>query len=519
MEADVELLHAYAETRNEEAFTVLVRRNVDLVYSAALRQVGHDSHLAEDVTQSVFTDLARKAALLSSRETIAGWLYTSTHFAASKVVRAERRRRVREQVSHIMQELTSDSSAAVDWRQLDPIIDSVMLELNEKDREAVVLRFFAGRSFTEIGTALQLPPDTARKRVERALDKLHGLLARRGVRSTSGALALAISNHAIAAAPPGLAAAVSGAVLTGTAVSFTTAVVAQLAFMSKLPLAIAAAAIAILSVTLVVQQTRKSAVHQEVVLLRTQHAKMSADIATARKRGVEATAASISASTALGWQENVISPSEITARWGSKEQIRAGLDSSYAPLFRRLKLRPEGTEALKDLLAERVRIASFEVSDFLISAGAAAAEISLAERKEIETVATREIDGRIRALLGEADFEYFRTFERTLQLRAPFLAVADQLKLSAEPLRDDQIEQLVSWTAAEFAGRDGALDVHMSSIVSEDLLARAQAILSPLQLEKLRIYRTSMEALWQIIAVNRAAEAKGMIQAVESHAP
>ena len=92
MTPDRELLRQYAETRGEEAFAELVRRHLDLVYSAALRQVNGDAHLAQDVAQTVFTDLARKAEALSRRSVVTGWLYTSAHFAAAKAVRTEQRR-------------------------------------------------------------------------------------------------------------------------------------------------------------------------------------------------------------------------------------------------------------------------------------------------------------------------------------------------------------------------------------------------------------------------------------------
>ena len=97
MTPDSELLGRYAQTRSEDAFAELVRRHVNLVYSAALRQVNGDAHLAQDVAQTVFTDLARKAGSLARRESLTGWLYTSAHFAASKIVRTENRRRDREE--------------------------------------------------------------------------------------------------------------------------------------------------------------------------------------------------------------------------------------------------------------------------------------------------------------------------------------------------------------------------------------------------------------------------------------
>ena len=92
---DSELLRRYAEDRSEAAFAELVKRRVGLVYSVAVRQCGGDAHLAEDVTQRVFSDLARKAAELAARPVLSGWLYRSAQFAASDVVRSERRRRCR----------------------------------------------------------------------------------------------------------------------------------------------------------------------------------------------------------------------------------------------------------------------------------------------------------------------------------------------------------------------------------------------------------------------------------------
>src|SRR5438445_10206177 len=126
---DRELLQRYVESRCEAAFTELVQRYIDFVYSSALRQVGGDSHLAQDVTQSVFVDLARKAASLSPRTVLTGWLYTSASYAAAKTVRAEQRRRAREQEASIMQELSREPNLEPRWEQLRPVLDDVMHEL------------------------------------------------------------------------------------------------------------------------------------------------------------------------------------------------------------------------------------------------------------------------------------------------------------------------------------------------------------------------------------------------------
>src|SRR2546423_15188089 len=100
---DATLLRRYAATRAGDDFAELVRRHLNLVYSAALRQVNGDAHLAQDVTQLVFADLARKAATVANHRVLAGWLFTSTRFAAAKAVRGEQRRQAREAEAHLLQ--------------------------------------------------------------------------------------------------------------------------------------------------------------------------------------------------------------------------------------------------------------------------------------------------------------------------------------------------------------------------------------------------------------------------------
>jgi len=220
MTDDSQLLRRYVEERSEAAFTELVNRHVNLVYYAALRRVGGDAHLADDVTQSVFADLARKAASLQDRPVLAGWLYTSTRFAAAQAVRSEQRRRTHEQEAHTMHELHAEPET--NWEQLRPVIDEALDELNDTEREALLLRFFESRPLAEIGARFSLSPDAARMRVDRALDKLRGLLASRGIASTAAALAAIIASQSGLAAPAGLVARVVAGVL-GRAGAATTA--------------------------------------------------------------------------------------------------------------------------------------------------------------------------------------------------------------------------------------------------------------------------------------------------------
>jgi len=280
MTPDSELLHRYAGTKSEAAFAELVQRHVNLVYSTALRQVNGDAHLAQDVAQTVFTDLARKASSLSRRATLTGWLYTSAHFAAAKAVRTENRRRDREEkfMREPIHETTPDpgfAEARADWEKLRPALDDAMHELKEADREAILLRYFENRPFGEIGGKLGLNENSARMRVERALEKLRGLLVSRGV-TTAAALAAVISANAVQIAPAGLAATLTSTSLAGAGAG-TTFTLLKLMTATQLKLGISALVVAGATTALVVQHQAQIKLREENQSLRQQINQLQTD--------------------------------------------------------------------------------------------------------------------------------------------------------------------------------------------------------------------------------------------------
>src|SRR5687767_7919009 len=200
MTDDAELLRSYAEARDEAAFTEFVRRHLGLVYFAALRRSGGNSTLAEEVAQYVFTETARRATTLAGHGAVTGWLYTTTRNATVMAVRKERSRQKREQEASHMRELESNEPA-LDRDTLRPLIDEALDALPEREREAVLLRFFEGQPFAKVGSTLRISEDAARMRVERALEKLRGRLARRGLTSTDATLAAALAAHGVMALP------------------------------------------------------------------------------------------------------------------------------------------------------------------------------------------------------------------------------------------------------------------------------------------------------------------------------
>lgn len=242
MTEDTELLRQYTETGSEDAFTELVRRHLQLVYSAALRQVRGDQSLAKDVAQTVFVDLARKAQSLAGRELLGGWLYNSTRLAAFNAMRVNQRRIIREQKAVAMQETAEQSDANGD---LKLVLDEAMGKLDSAERNAVLLRFFQGKDLKEIGAALGVSEDAARMRVNRSLGKLHALLTRRGITLSAAALGVALTSETISAVPAGMVLSIAqGALATAATGTATTLTIAKILTMTKLKIGIAGAIVA-----------------------------------------------------------------------------------------------------------------------------------------------------------------------------------------------------------------------------------------------------------------------------------
>ena len=269
---DCELLQRYAATNSEDAFAELVRRHVNLIYSAALRQVNGDTHLARDVAQTVFIQLARNARSLASHRTLIGWLYTSTHFAAAKIVRGEHRRRDREE--KFMREFLHETAPEADWQKIRPTLDAAMHELKEADREAILLRYFENRQFAEVGAMLGLTENAARMRVDRALEKLHSHLTKHGI-TTAATLASAITANAVQIASPGLAAMLTAASITAAGTGTSTLL--KIMSLTKLKIAAGAIVAAGAATALVIQYQTQTTLAAENQSLRQQISQLQAD--------------------------------------------------------------------------------------------------------------------------------------------------------------------------------------------------------------------------------------------------
>jgi RNA polymerase sigma factor (sigma-70 family) len=456
MTEDAELLRRFAEDRSEPAFRELVQRHLNLVYSAALRRLGGDTHLAEDAAQQVFIALAQQAQALSRRPILTGWLYTSARFASAGIVRTERRRQSREQEAYVMNE---ETTPARDWEQLHPVIDELMDQLPERDREALLLRFFAGSTFSQLGEKLQLSEDAARKRVDRALIRLRDRLAKRGIISTATAVSLLLETNTIAAAPAALASVVTGSALSAVA-GVAPGLGAALPVIAHAKLLLGLAALGAVLLAGWVAWEVSSGSHDRAALadverenaalqvtlsdlarrVRSEEAKQ---LASAEKR-TASPRASLGATPSVKSSTPAVSETrdpqqvgrDLLARFPEMSALvagntRASLTNTYQLLFKKLGLGPDQVERFLDIMAQTGGVR------WNTQKQAPIGEITSSPLTEGMVVP------ELQRLLGDEGFQTYQDFIRQRNARDLVVRLGGSVYFTSEPLQPTQADQLV----------------------------------------------------------------------------
>lgn len=234
--SDAELLRTYVAQSANASLAALVERHVNLVYSVARRHVS-SSQLAEDVTQSVFIELARNARKISPGTPIVAWLHVVSRRTALNAARGETRRHLREQAAA---EIAAMKSTPPSWDEVSPLLDEAVESLSETDRAAVLLRFFENKKLRDVGLALGLSDDAAQKRVTRALEELRAFFRRRGMVVSSASLASELATHGIGPVPAALGSLITAAATSAVpSATFSTTTILALTTSQKIGVAAA----------------------------------------------------------------------------------------------------------------------------------------------------------------------------------------------------------------------------------------------------------------------------------------
>ena len=546
---DQQLLRDYAGRQSEEAFAELVRRHVDLVYSAALRMV-RDVHLAKDVTQGTFVALAQNARQLTDRPVLSGWLHRTAQNLAANAVRSDVRRRAREQEAVAMNELLAAESDA-NWENIAAHLDAGLSELDETDRDAVLLRYFEKKSAQEMAGILGISDEAAQKRVSRAVEKLRDFFSKCKITVGAGGLTVLISANAVQSAPVGLAAAISATALAGTAVSTSTIIAATKTIaMTTLQKTIVTATVAVLAGGGIYEARQAAQLREQNQTLQQQQIPLAEQIQQLQQERDDATnrmAELIAENTELKSGQN---QKELLALRGkvtllSQEVAKAAGDAAkkarnsmadmssdplmkdymhaqtsrmvkrdYAKLFSELNLPQDKADALNDLIVKKQNM-NIDTT-FNLSSG----NLDQSEMDKIGSAGANQelaVSEEIKQLLGADDYSKFKNYESSMEQRSQISGpegFAQELPAGQE-LTSDQTEQLISAMAEvkqNFQFSSGAKpgpsnlgitalmmekpasEINVDAFTAEmqqlddQYLARAQSILTPDQITAFQGY-------------------------------
>lgn len=521
-ETDLELLNQYAQDGVESAFAEIVRRHVNLVYSAALRQV-RSPQLAEEVAQSVFTDLAWNATGLASDTILTAWLYQVTRRTAIDVVRRESRRQLREQIAT---EMNLMNATAEDWTQIEPLLDEAMEALDATDRTAVLLRYFENQSFREVGAKLGTTDDAAQKRVSRAVERLREFFSKQGVAVGASGLVAVISANAVQAAPAGLALTISTASTIGatSAVAATTATVTKVIAMTTLQKSLIATAIVVAAGAGIYQARQASQLRQANEVLEEKRADLALQNESLQREREDASNRLALASVSAPKPENSSEVLKLRGKVGALQQTLSSISATngpksglakmmsdpamrdyihqvqakmikerYEPLFKELKLTPENTEKFTQLIGDIWAKGT--------DAASGGGEATVQNVKEAVEKANQELE----SLLGETGVARYNEFNMEIPARTTIKLLDG--RLGDNRLTDDQTAQLIGvvmkepfelthgisgdWDNAYF-GSQADFDEHMQKVQESQqrILQQASSFLNSNQLSALANIQT-----------------------------
>jgi RNA polymerase sigma factor (sigma-70 family) len=524
-ESDLELLRQYAQDGVESAFAQIVQRHINLVYSAALRQV-HSPQLAEEVAQSAFADLARNANHLTPDTILTTWLYQVTRRTAIDVVRRESRRQLREQIATEMNIINATDD---DWLQIEPLLDDAMEALDATDRTAVLLRYFENRSFREVGERLGTTDDAAQKRVSRAIDRLRDFFSKRGVAIGASGLVAILSVNAVSAAPVGLALTISTSATIGasTVVATTSATVTKAIAMTALQKTFIAGVIVIAAGAGVYEahqaskfqkqnetlQESQTTLTRQVEALQHQRDDPSNRLAILTAENVQPkppenspevlklrgqvgmlrqTLSSVSASNVpkSGLQKMMSDPA--MKKYIHNVQAKMIRDR-YEPLFKELNLTPENADKFTQLIGDMWAKGTEAVSD------------STETAKQNMQDAYDKVNKELQSMLGDTGFARYNDFNVEMPARATLKLLEN--KLGDERLTADQTSRLIGIVMAEpfdlthgiagdwdkaYFGSPSELDEHVQQVQQSQqrILQQAATFLSANQLTALATVQT-----------------------------
>jgi RNA polymerase sigma factor (sigma-70 family) len=502
---DSHLLRTYAERKLEPAFSELVRRHLDFVYSAAIRMV-RDPHLAEDVTQGVFIALAKQAPDLAARATLVGWLHRTTQNIAVQTIRTIERRRAREQEAVSMNELISSVPEA-SWEQIEQHLDAALTELSDSDRDAVLLRYFQKKSAAEMAQILGISGEAAQKRLNRAVEKLREFFTKRKITVGAGGLTVLISANAVQSAPAMLLTTISAKVLGGTTASVSTTITATKAIaMTALQKTLVTATVVVLAGASIYQARQASQSREQVEMLQQQQAPLAQQIQQLQNERAEATNRLATATAEIAQLNSNQNQAELLKLRGQVGTLRQQLVSLQAQMnspssgLEKIMADPAKKDLVDQEARRQIKLRYANLFRELKLSPEQIEKFALTYANSAYAPAGTDVDGQLQSLLGEAGYSRFKEFTQEVPARTTMQLLSSQL--GASQLTDEQEARLLKIIKAEpydltygiegdlnpaFFGTQDQVDDYVRQVTASNqrVVQQAGAFLAPDQLTAL----------------------------------
>jgi RNA polymerase sigma factor (sigma-70 family) len=485
---DEQLLRSYATHRSEEAFRELVRRHIAVVHGVARRQAGIDVNLADDVTQRVFIALAQKADSLHGRTTLVGWLYTAARLEAARAARTEARRRKWEGKAGDMNPVQTEEEAdVVSWEQLRPVLDAAIAQLGETDRNAILLRFFSGRSFAEVGRVFQISEDAARKRVDRAIEKLRQTLGRRGIASTASALGTVLGAHAAPIVTEETLATIATGALQQASMS---SALHFGIYMSSTKVAVAGAVILFAGISVVRDTSlvrgaegKQAAALAELTALVRRHETVRGELSAVQRQKAESDARERDIIAAA---PNPLRPylQDLEYRALARTASQARRHLEFQRLYRALHLSPGQINRFEQIMVRQ---------DQANLDGQVARDLGRDEQA-VYRRSGPEWNSAMKDLLGEDGMHQLKDYLRSMAVRNFVDAIAAKSYESGEPITLEQADQLTALALANDPMYQHGKGTDPGKVSWNDVWEPAAKILSP---EQLVTFETAVE-VWSL---------------------
>jgi hypothetical protein len=459
-----------------------------------------------------------------------------------------------------MSDVAGESGAAPDWTRLEAMIDAALGELNERERVAVLLRFFEKHSLAEVGARLALTETAARSCVDRALEKMRVALARRGVTSTGAALALALANQVSVAAPAGLAASIASSVAAGGSGATIAGAIFELMSTTKIVVA-AAGVIALSLVGWSVREARRvAAVEGQLATTVQQRDRLQGRVSALEKEAAGLRAASEPAARQAAADDRATadlagarSPpgrpagpmgyalEHPEARSAFLQQAALTAKLRFERFFRTAGLTGEQQDRFLKIAMDDAE-GRLEVLALRRSAGALDPDAPPMDAAAIETITAtqKRLDDQnaaaLRALLGER-MPSLVDYMKTIGERNVADELASHLYYTDAPLAAGQAEQLTrilaenAYTGAAPSPRNtlggvplpreiynGAMTQAMNqdqpwmwrSPITDAAVARAATVLAPTQVAVLKVLQAEQAARLQLLPPKKSKDAGGV---------